>query len=712
MATFLLEVGTEELPARFVDSALSQWRSRIPDGLREHHLNSEAIAYYGTPRRLAVMISGLPERQPDQTVEYKGPSVLAGFKDGEPTKAAMGFARSRGVGVDAFEIRTTDKGEFIFVTQTISGKPTLEILPDLALQWVLGIEGPRMMRWGNGDLRFSRPIHHLVALWNDEIVPLTLDTGAITLTSGRTGQGHRVLHPEPVQIPHAEAYLDCLRQAAIEPDPAVRQREIQEQVIAQAAQVKGWAEIYPDLLQEVVQLVEWPSAVLGQFDAEFLTLPPAVITMVMISHQRYFPVWKNQDAQELLPYFITISNGDPAKADIIAAGNARVIRARLADGQFFYQADLAKPLVEYLPKLETVTFQEALGSMRAKVDRIVAIATHLSTQLKLKKAESALVQRAALLCKADLVTQMVGEFPELQGVMGETYARASQEPEAVARAISEHYLPKGAGDQLPQTLTGQIVGIADRVDTLVCIFGLNLLPTGSSDPFALRRAANAILSLIWQAKLNLDLGAVLDQAVENFVEFYPQAQPQLRQNLQEFMMQRIRSLLEERQIDYDLINAVLGENDPEYTERALRNCGDVCDRAQFLQSIRGDGRLDTIYETVNRASRLAAQGQLPTTVLDPSPVIQPDLFQKSSEKAFWEGLKQLAKQLKGKTPNYDQLVTALQTIAPTVSNFFDGPESVMVMDADAAIQTNRLNLLGVLRNYSRQLADFGAIVKS
>lgn len=711
MATFLLEVGTEELPARFVDAALSQWRSRIPDSLREQHLNSENIAYYGTPRRLAVMISGLPERQPDQIVEYKGPSVQAGFKDGEPTKAALGFARSRGVEIDAFEIRATDKGEFIFVTQTVSGKPTLEILPELALQWLLNIEGPRMMRWGSGDLRFSRPIHHIVALWDAEIVPLTLDTGDVIVTSGRISTGHRILHPDPVEIPQAAAYLDCLRQASIEPDPVVRQARIQEQVTAQAAQVKGWAEVYPDLLQEVVQLVEWPTAVLGQFDTEFLNLPPAVITMVMISHQRYFPVWKNQTAQALLPYFITIANGDPAKAEIIAAGNARVIRARLADGQFFYQADLAKPLADYLPKLETVTFQEALGSMRAKVDRIVAIATHLCSQLKLKKAESALIQRAALLCKADLVTQMVGEFPELQGVMGETYARASQEPEAVAQAIAEHYWPKGAGDQLPQTLTGQVVSIADRIDTLVCIFGLNLLPTGSSDPFALRRAANAILNLTWEAKLHFDLWATLEQAVENFTQNYPQAPANLRQNLQEFLMQRLRSLLEERQIDYDLINAVLGENDPEYTERALRNSLDVCDRAQFLQTIRSDGRLDTIYETVNRASRLAAQGNLPTTALNPTQVIQAKLFQKSSEQALLDGLKQLSQQLSGKTPNYEQLVTALQTIAPTVSNFFDGPESVMVMDSDPAIKTNRLNLLGILRNYTRQLADFSAIVK-
>ncbi len=712
MATFLLEVGTEELPARFVDAALSQWRSRIPESLAEHHLTPTSLAFYGTPRRLAVLISGLSDRQPDQAVEYKGPSVQAGFKDGQPTKAAEGFARSRGVNAEDFEIRATDKGEFIFVKQTIAGRATTEILQELAMQWILGIEGPRLMRWADGDLRFSRPIHHVISLWDDQIIPLEIQTGSLKITSGRISQGHRILHPEPVKIPQASDYLTCLRQASIEPDPEVRRSQIQAQILAAAEQVNGFAEIYPDLLQEVVQLVEWPSAVVGQFDAEFLSLPPEVITTVMISHQRYFPIWKTSEAKELLPYFITISNGDPAKAKIIAAGNVRVIRARLADGKFFYQADLAKPLADYLPKLETVTFQEALGSMRAKVERITAIATDLCKQLKLNKTETTQIQRAALLCKADLVTQMVGEFPELQGIMGETYARASKEPDAVAQAISEHYLPKGAGDKLPQSLTGQVVGIADRTDTLVCIFGLEMLPTGSSDPFALRRAANAVVSMIWDAGLKLDLLMLLEQAVAHFGQVYEKAQPdRLRQNLQDFFLQRVRSLLEERQIDYDLINAVLGENDAEYTERGLRNLLELRDRAEFLQAIRQDGRLASIYETVNRASRLAAQGDLPTTQLTAAQVVKPNLFQKSSEQAFLDGLTQLAQTVKGKR-DYNQLVKALQAIAPIVSDFFDGSESVLVMDSDPDIKANRLNLLGILRNYARQLADFGAIVKS
>jgi glycyl-tRNA synthetase beta chain len=420
----------------------------------------------------------------------------------------------------------------------------------------------------------------------------------------------------------------------------------------------------------------------------------------------------------LLPYFITISNGDPQKSDIIARGNERVIRARLADGKFFFDADRAQPLAGYLPKLETVTFQADLGSVRDKVDRIVAIADLICDQLQLadRSNDRTDIQRAALLCKADLVTQMVGEFPELQGVMGEKYAQTSGESAAVATAIFEHYLPRGATDRLPTSLPGQVVGLADRLDTLVSIFGLGLLPTGSSDPFALRRAATAIVNVVWSANLSLNLEQLLDQVSQQFAATFAAVMKlslaELRQQLHDFFLTRIRTLLQEdRQVDYDLVNAVLGENDPEYTERALQNPLDVRDRALFLQAIRDDGTMATIYETVNRASRLAAQGNLDTRQLDPQQVVQPNLFQKPSEQAFYEAICQLYQQMQG-PQDYAKLVAALAEIAPTVSQFFDGPESVLVMDPDPDIKQNRLNLLGVLRNQARVLADFGAIVKS
>ncbi|TAE92298.1 MAG: glycine--tRNA ligase subunit beta [Oscillatoriales cyanobacterium] len=726
MPNFLLELGTEELPASFVAGSVQQWQELVPATLAEQSLTNESINVYATPRRLAVLVKGLPLKQLDREEEVKGPPASSAFKDGKPTKAAEGFAKKQGVEIDALEVRATDKGDFVFVLKQIPGRMTADILAELVPQWINKLEGKRFMRWADGDLKFPRPIRSIVALFDDTVLPIALVSGSDTVKSDRISQGHRVLHTPPtpplgkgetslstppltkggtggVSIPQAEDYVECLRAAGVEVDRQQRKTQIKAQVEAAAAKQGGYADITEDLLEEVTDLVEWPNAVVGKFDEEFLILPPEVITTIIVTNQRYFPILKSPDFPELLPYFITISNGDPAKSAIIAAGNERVVRARLADGQFFYKADLVKPLEDYLPKLETVTFQEDLGTVRAKVDRLCKIASLITKQLQITAAEQAYIERAALLCKADLVTQMVYELPEMQGIMGQKYALACGEPEAVATAIFEHYLPKGAGDNLPQTLTGQVVAIADKLDTLVSIFGLGMLPTGSSDPFALRRAANAIVNIIWTAELSVNLHQLLAEVVAEFTAIRPQTSPELLSQLSEFFLQRIRTLLEEEgQLDYDVVNAVLGENDPEYTERALRDLLDTLERALFLQ----------IYETVNRSTRLAAQGDLDKVELEPKTAVKPELFQKSSEQALYDALVQLVPQtlLSKQTRNYQQLVESLTEIAPAVSSFFDGPESVLVMDSDPEIKRNRLNLLGLLRNHARVLADFGAIV--
>ncbi|MGF1494392.1 MAG: glycine--tRNA ligase subunit beta [Microcoleaceae cyanobacterium] len=717
MACFLLEVGTEELPASFVESAIQQWQQLIPDSLAEHFLAYDTCQVYGTPRRLAILIEGLPEQQPNREEEVKGPPASAAFKDGKPTKAAEGFVKKQGVALEDIEIRPTEKGDFVFVLKKIAGRPTAEILTELISPWINQLEGKRFMRWSDGDLKFPRPLRWLVVLLDDKVLPITLVNGSESVSSDRTSRVHRVLHPEPITIPTAKDYQKTLQQGFVEVDPKVRAERIKQEIHAAARTVKGIAEIPADLLEEVVNLVEWPTAVVGKFDEEFLQLPPEVIKTVMVTHQRYFPILEtsSEDSTDdsLKPYFITISNGDPAKSEVIAAGNGRVVRARLADGQFFYKADLKQSLESYLPNLETMTFQEDLGTVREKIDRICRAADLLIEQLEIFDPDRAAIQRAALLCKADLVTQMVYEFPELQGIMGEKYARVSKEPEAVAKGIFEHYLPRGASDNLPQTLVGQIVGIADRLDTLVSIFGLGMIPSGSSDPFALRRAANAILTITWSANLPLDLYQVLECLTTEFTQFYDKAIPDLTLQLNDFFLQRIRNLLQdEKQIDYDLVNAVLGEDDSEYAERALKDLLDVRDRALFLQTIRQDGSLAKIYETVNRSTRLAKQGELNTTQLDPPAEVDMSLFEKSSEQEFYEALVQLVPktQTAQATRNYRQLVDALTEIAPTVSQFFDGPESVLVMDDNPEIKRNRLNLLGLLRNHARVLADFGAIV--
>ena len=709
--TFLLEIGTEELPADFVANAIAQWQSRIPKSLTDNLLTPESIKAYGTPRRLAVLIQGLPSQQPDREEAMKGPPVAAAFKNGEPTNAAIGFAKKQGVEVSALTIEATDKGDFVFVQKKTPGRPAQEILAELVLNWLNNLEGKRFMRWGDGDLRFPRPIRWLVALLDQEILPLQLVNGSTTLNSDRLSWGHRVLYPEIIGIKQAKDYQENLRSAYVIVDPEERRQIIMEQVKNAAKSLEGTAEIYPDLLSEVVNLVEYPTAVIGKFDTEFLKLPTEVITIVMVTHQRYFPV-KKADGN-LFANFITIANGDPKKAELIAEGNARVIRARLADAQFFYQADCDQSLESYLPQLETVTFQEELGTMRDKVDRIIEVAQQITEQLNLDEKNCQEIESTAMLCKADLVTQMVYEFPELQGIMGQKYALVSGESKAVADGIFEHYLPRNVEDDLPESLTGQVVGISDRLDTWVSIFGLGLLPTGSSDPFALRRAANAIVNITWSANLGINLEELLTQISADFLTAHSDKNSPL-ELLKNFFIQRIKTLLEdELKIDYDLVNAVLGDNDPDYTTRALENLLDVRDRAQFLQQIRNNKQLEHIYETINRSTRLASKGNLDLQALNPQSVINPDLFVKSSEKAFYDALITLVpitEKAQGDR-NYQYLVEGLGEIAPTVASFFDGEDSVLVMDENLEIRANRLNLLGLLRNHSRVLADFGAIVK-
>jgi glycyl-tRNA synthetase beta chain len=715
MPNFLLEVGTEDLPAGFISDAIRQWESMIPASLAAESLSYDNFQVFATPRRLSVLIHNLPTKQADREEEIKGPPAAAAFKDGQPTPAALGFAKKQGVDVSSLEVRPTDKGDFVFINKQILGQETTAILTELVPEWIFKLEGKRMMRWANGDLKFSRPIRWSIALWDEAILPIQIVNNDEVINSDRISRAHRVLHPEPVSIAKADDYVKTLADAYVNVDQNQRKTDIQAQILAAAKKMNGCTEIYPDLLEEVVNLVEYPTAVIGKFDEEFLNLPTEVITTVMVTHQRYFPIFKDERKQELLPYFITISNGDPAKSDLIAEGNGRVVRARLADGQYFYQADLAQPLVDYLPKLETVTFQADLGSMKLKVDRVVNNAKLVSEQLKLNDRDRVDIERAALLCKADLVTQMVGEFPELQGIMGSKYAAVNGESPAVAQAIFEHYLPRNIEDNFPQTLAGQVVGIADRLDTLVSIFGLGMIPSGSSDPFALRRAANAIVNIAWNADLNINLHQLLDRVINAFTQIRTQTNPaELTQQLQDFFLQRLRTLLQEdRQIDYDLVNAVLGENDPEYTQRALTHLLDTRDRALFLQEIRNNGMLEKIYPTVNRSARLALQGDLDTQQLDPSQVVNPSLFQKQSERAVYDGLVALLPQTQAAQTNrnYQQLIDALTQLAPAISNFFDGEDSVLVMDSNPEIKTNRLNLLGLVRNHARVLADFGQIVK-
>ena len=719
MVAYLLEVGCEELPASFVDSALEQWRTGIPASLAEAHLQAEQMQLFGTPRRLAVLLQGLPTQQPDRLLEVKGPPVQVAYQDGRLTPAGEKFAQKQGVDPASLEIRQVGKGSFVFAVQRVRGRPTAAVLQELAPIWITSLSGKRLMRWGYGEFKFPRPIRWLVSLWEDQVLPLLWPTSEGNplpgLVAGRVSRGHRVLGSQQVVLERAESYVQQMQAAGVSPDPAARAAHIQAEVAKLARQVNGQAQIPSSLLLEVVQLVEWPTAVLGRFEPEFLRLPVAVIETVMITHQRYFPVRDGRDPQKLLPYFITISNGDPRQAERIAAGNSRVVRARLADARFFYEEDRRIPLAQRVERLQAVTFAEGLGSMRDKVERIRQISRLIAAALKLDPQEQALVDRTAYLCKADLVTQMVYEFPELQGIMGAEYARQDGEPEAVAEGIEQHYWPLGAGEALPASLTGRVVGWADRLDTLVGMFRLGQIPTGSSDRFALRRAANSLVLIAWDAGWTFDFNSLLQRVVQD----YAAGDEKTLKALQEFLLQRLQILLqEEKRIDYDLVRAVVGdpealqEGEPAKSDlprRALANLPLTLLRAEYLQHLRATGELADLYPTLNRCARLAAQGDLDSAVLDPAAAVDADLLQEAAERELYEACQRVYRlgvepALQG---DFTPLVEGLQAAAPAVDRFF---EAVLVMDPDPRLRANRLNLLGVLRNQSRLLGDMGAVV--
>jgi glycyl-tRNA synthetase beta chain len=708
MASFLLEVGTEELPASFIVDALRQWQERIPKNLDEHQLTTSKVSVYGTPRRLAVLIEGLPIQQSDRSLELKGPAVGSAFvkgdPQGEPTKALLGFVKSKGIEIQDIFIKETDKGAFVFANQQIIGRETIDILQELAPNWITGLEGKRLMRWGNGDLKFPRPIRWLVSLFNSKILPITLEN----VQSDRISQGHRVLHKRPVVIDTAKDYVATLREAFVVVDGKERQKHIVTQINSIVELFGGKAEIPEDLLEEVTYLVEFPTAVIGEFEREFLDLPQPVIKTEMVSHQRYFPVYSADNPDQLLSRFITISNGDPDKSRLIAAGNGRVIRARLSDGKFFYDSDRAVHLETFLPLLEKVTFQADLGSVTEKVSRIRAIAKSVIasiSNLELLVADLTLIDRTAQLAKADLVTQMVKEFPELQGQMGYYYALSSGEPVSVATGIREHYQPKGAGDTLPTSLTGKIIAISDRIDTLVGIFGLGIIPTGSSDPFALRRAATGVVQIVWDSGFALDLPKLLQATIAIYAEKNLLAKPAetVLENLHKWFKQRYETILADQGIEYDLVNAISGTEDLDYTLQGLSNLTRIKERAHFLQKSRESNTLSAIYEPIVRASRLAVQGDLDSITLDVKSIINPETLIELAEQNLYQAIASLPSQ-----PSDEQLMEGIKAIAPVLAKFFD---EVLVMAEDPQVRRNRLNLLGIIRNYSRQLADFSAVLK-
>lgn len=674
----LFEIGTEEIPAHVMPHLLEDLAQLAETMLKEHRLSYEKVRTLGTPRRAALIVTGLAERQEDINTETRGPSVAIAFDaDGNPTKAGVGFAR--GQGVDPSTLIQRDG--YVYAAVHESGAATAELLTSLLPDLVRAIPLPNSMRWGDLDFRFIRPIRWFVALYGTEIVPFTL----AGVTSGNHSRGHRTLAPADFVITSAADYEAACEKAYIIVDPERRRAMICEQITETAKACGGTAEITPDLLEEVLYLVEYPTALSGSFEEKYLALPAEAVITPMRDHQRYFPV-KAADGS-LLPAFITVRNGGKEHLDVVAHGNERVLRARLADAQFFFDEDRRKSLAEHREKLKTVVFQRGLGSMYEKTVRLMALTTAIVEEMAEGDADDAALadaQRAAELSKADLVTGMVTEFTELQGIMGREYALLDGEDPAVARAIDEQYMPRFAGDELPQTPLGFALSAADKIDNIVGTFNQGRIPTGSQDPFGLRRQALGLVLMLIEQESTMLLSDLVDEACDlyDLEEFRDKMQVYVA----DFIRLRLKNVLSERGVRYDVQEAVLGDVDL---------VADVPVRAAYVERLLASEGGEALVQSFVRVGNIARSVTGGT--------VDPALFKAEEEGALLSAYQVAAD---ARAEGEDTLPVE-QALGKAINAFFD---AVMVMDKDARVKENRLSLLKMIDDYLLETADYSKIV--
>lgn len=674
----LFEIGTEEIPAHVMPHLLEDLAQLAETMLKEHRLSYEKVRTLGTPRRAALIVTGLAERQEDVNTETRGPSVAIAFDaDGNPTKAGAGFARGQGVDPSAL----IQRDGYVYASVHESGAATAELLTSLLPDLVRAIPLPNSMRWGDLDFRFIRPIRWFVALYGTEIVPFTL----AGVTSGNHSRGHRTLAPADFVITSAEDYEAACEKAYIIVDPERRRAMICEQITETAKACGGTAEITPDLLEEVLYLVEYPTALSGSFEEKYLALPAEAVITPMRDHQRYFPV-KAADGS-LLPAFITVRNGGKAHLDVVAHGNERVLRARLADAQFFFDEDRKKSLAEHREKLKTVVFQRGLGSMYEKTERLMALTTAIVEEMAAGDADGTALadaRRAAELSKADLMTGMVTEFTELQGIMGREYALLDGESPAVARAIDEQYMPRFAGDELPQTPLGVALSVADKIDNIVGTFSQGRIPTGSQDPFGLRRQALGLVLMLIEQESTMLLSDLVDEACDlyDLEEFRDKMQVYVA----DFIRLRLKNVLSERGVRYDVQEAVLGDVDL---------VADVPLRAAYVERLLASEGGEALVQSFVRVGNIARSVTGGT--------VDPALFKAEEEGALLSAYQAAA----AARAEGEDTLPAEQALGRAIDTFFD---AVMVMDKDARVKENRLSLLKMIDDDLLETADYSKIV--
>ena len=693
-ADLLFEIGTEEIPASYMPPVLEQLRKIADESLTNHRISFGEIETLGTPRRITLSIKNIKTLQESQETEVVGPPKRIAYdENGEPTKAAIGFAKTQGVELSALRIVDTERGEYVAASKLETGAPVHEVLETLLPEWIEALRFPKTMRWETKSeeprafARFARPIRWLVALLGDEVINCTYGDA----DAGRLTYGHRSLYPEPITLASADlkAYVENLRNAGVIACPKARRDTIEKQVRDILETEKCLPKVDDELLDTVNYLVENPQPIVGNFSESHLEIPPEVLITAMKKHQRYFPMWKDESA--LTSKFITISNGTDGNTDGVRHGNERVLHARLNDAEFFYSEDQKTSLADKVERLGAVIFHAKLGSLLDKADRLKALVKFISAELKLAETTIHHTERAAWLCKADLTTHMVIEFPSLQGITGSYYAQNSGEPDPVAAAIAEHYQPLGADTPLPETEVGALLAIADKLDTIVGYFGIEERPTGSQDPYSLRRHALGTIRILQDRKLPLSLDAVVEKAISLYTV---ELADDTKTSVLGFIKERLRVILQEaQQYAPDLADAVLAVGDVDII--------DILKRASVLAEFRLTPNFEEVYNALNRVLRILPPNA-PETV---DAALLCDAAEKQLYACITEAEPHFQESIQER--DYAKLLTQLATLQPAIDTFFD---DVLVMAEEPALRTNRLALLNRIGQNIYAVADLTKLV--
>ena len=677
----LFEIGAEEIPAGFMPNILGQLKQLAETKLNDAHLPFESIATYGTPRRLSLIVKGLADTSAEISERHKGPSASIAYDaDGNATKAAIGFAR--GKGLDVADLVVEDG--YIYAETKTAGVPAKDIVTDMLPQLITGLNFPKSMHWGNLDAKFVRPVRWLVALLDEEVIPVEF----ATVKSGNVTRGHRFLGADEITIKNAASYVDTLKENFVMVDQDARRELISKQLHDIAASKNASIVWDDDLLEEINYLVEWPTALCGGFEESYLALPDAAIITPMKDHQRYFPL-VDQDGK-LLPMFLTVRNGSDHSIEVVQAGNERVLRARLDDAKFFFNEDRKKPLIDRQDGLTKIVFQEGLGNLADKTERLLKLGRVFGEECGLHEDAAVVLERATELAKTDLTTGMVTEFTELQGVMGKEYALLDGESPEVAEAIFEQYLPRFAGDVLPQTEAGKVLSIIDKVDNIVATFSRGLIPTGSQDPYALRRQTIGILNILLGSEWNISLRPIFKASME-LLNVPAEKQDELLNQVEEFFTLRLKNIFLDREVPHHVIDLLLSNNELS-----------VADAEGLVNALLAN-RIDENVELVQAYTRMY------NLVKDVEYTgVNSDLLKEDAEKALFEAASKAseASLAAWEANDYTAVVAVPATLVPAINKFF---EDVMVMDKDEAIKANRLQLVRLAYSVMAIIGDISAL---